>query len=170
MKRGIIFFVFLAVFLAGCTGAKPENLSVDAVLKLNENENMDDKDYMLEIYLNKELGNVMVYPLMQNLDHLSFDENESDIFYCPGSLTVDFYKDKEYIANALKTHNFDNVYDFSSLMAFQLPDEKEEYKLRVYFEGEVKETDKFYIIFLHKEKFNTWTKLIEIDTDIANAF
>lgn len=156
----------MATLLVSCSRVNPEDISVEATLKVNESERMYDRDYVLEISIDKEHGKTVIYPYMKNLTNMTFDEEEDDTYFNPEVIGTNL-EDEEFVLNELKKHNVSiDAFEFSSLIGFHIPEEKGEYKLRIYFEkkDDFESSDELYLIFLHKEDFNRWSKLIKVES------
>ncbi|MBM7569925.1 hypothetical protein [Aquibacillus albus] len=176
MKQAMVLFLIIVTFIIGCTKEQtpkinPEDVTIEAKLNINENERLSYKDYMLEIVIDKEFGENMIYPYMEGIGYMSFDSNEAkEAYYLPGSVGTSL-SDEEMVHNELRKNNIIDVTDdfqFSSLIGFYTPEDKGRYQLRMYFEKD-KNFDGFddmYLVYLHKEDDNKWSKLIEIESEI----
>ena len=74
MKKMLILFVIMQVFLLGCMQDRnekvtPEDVKIEATFMLNKNEYVSHKDYMVEMLIEKENGLGMIYPYMEGLHH-----------------------------------------------------------------------------------------------------
>lgn len=170
-------FVLMTVFLLGCmqdrnVKTSPEDVNIEATFMLNNNKQVSHKDYMVEMVIEKENGLGMVYPYMDGLHHtLSFDANEEEGYFTPGSLG---YNDSDVneVLSELKKNNVINDVPFSSFVGFHIPEETGTYKVRIYVQKDKNYSfenynfDNMHLIYIHKENRNEWAKLIKIQTDL----
>lgn len=155
--------------------ATPEDIHIEASLKRNLNPNMDHKDYMLEVYIDKKkYSQHMVYPYMPGLHFMSFDAKEDEGFFVPGSIGS-AGDDEIKVADTLNKHNIpkENLENgYMNFIGFWSPQEEGSHKLRMYFEADddFKFSDEMYLVYVHKEEgaFRQdlgWTKLVKVQAE-----
>ncbi|SDW37981.1 hypothetical protein [Paenibacillus sp. PDC88] len=65
---------------------KPDDVHVEAVLKIKSNSKMDHKVVMLEVLIDKnKYTQHMIYPYIPGLHSMSFDNNEENGYIVPTS-------------------------------------------------------------------------------------
>jgi hypothetical protein len=154
----------------------PEDISIEATFKLIENEKMAYKDIMVDVTVHQEKNsrNIMIFPVGQGLEGMTFDNGRDDGLFRPGSIGTG-YKYAEIAISELKKSNIIHELESnndSSLIGFHLPDEAGDYKLNIYFdEGEdFTGLDEMYLVYVHIEekafwKDVQWAKIVKIVGD-----
>ncbi|WP_407268462.1 DUF3221 domain-containing protein [Radiobacillus sp. PE A8.2] len=150
------------------------NVSIDAALTVNTNDDLDYKDYMLEVTVKKGQGNNITYPVMKGLFGMTFTDQEDDGYYIPTSIGTGGI-DEQIVVKALKRINIldKNVekYPYSGFIGFFTPEEAGTYKLRMYFNKseDFDPTEDMYLVYIHRSSgifgnnVNT-TKVVKVDT------
>ncbi|GIP58566.1 hypothetical protein [Paenibacillus woosongensis] len=153
----------------------PEDIFIEAVLKPNSNPNMDYKDYLLEVYIDKrKYSQHMIYPYISGLHSMSFDAKEDEGFFRPSSIGS-AGDDEVKVADALHKHNISQMnYDngYLDFIGFWSPPEQGKHKLKMYFEANdnFNSLEDMYLVYVHKEKgiFGQdlgWTKVVKIQAE-----
>lgn len=157
--------------------ASPEDIQIEATLKINENERMMDLgyDYMLEVVIDQKKDSPhIIYPYVEGLGRISISEKEDEGYYMPGSIgLVD--NDEQLVIQAFQDQQitFTEKDSSSFFIGFYFPKEAGVFKMRVYLQKEAnfRPSDPMYMAYVHKgEKGwgldDNWTKLIEIKSGL----
>lgn len=170
---GIIIIVSLvAIVIVAYSNIKPlatkEDITVEATLQINDTTNNTYKEYLMDINIikNKE-GHVAIYPYIDGLGMMTFNTQEKEGYFIPGSIGSDGVTEPIAI-NELKNNNL--IYDEKdvSLVGFWFPDEAGQYKARIYldkFDSFESIKDPVLVCVYIDEKFGrklTWAKIVPV--------
>jgi hypothetical protein len=153
--------------------ATPEDIHIEAVLKPVTNEKMDYKDYTLEVVIRKEKhSSHMIYPYIEGLGHLSFDSEEEEGFYLPGSVGSGA-GDEEMVREAFRNQGIPYKEDVISFVGFYSPDEAGVVKMRMYLQdwAGFEPSAPMYLTYVHRGERGygldkSWTKIVEIKSGL----
>jgi hypothetical protein len=158
------------------TKPKPEDILIEATLKINDNERLSYLDYMVDLVVHQEKDSQnMIFPFIRGLTNLTFDDKQEEGYFLPGAIwSAGAYE--PIVVEALKEQNIINnleSHNAGSMMGVYVPEEAGEYKLRMYLE----EAEGFsglrdmYVVYMHIEERTflpdiQWTKIVEIKSDV----
>ncbi|GAK40928.1 hypothetical protein TCA2_3419 [Paenibacillus sp. TCA20] len=173
-----IFIFALSAFLIESMEEeiKPDDVHVEAVLKIKSNSKMDHKVVMLEVLIDKnKYTQHMIYPYIPGLHSMSFDNNEENGYFVPTSIGVgpgDEQKVYDTLINQ-KIINSTIEKEQLGLIGFWSPQEAGVHKMRIYFRTaeDFNANNEMYLIYVHKAKglFGQdigWTKLIRVKSNL----
>ena len=131
----------------------PEDIKIEATLKENESENMQDKGYILEVVIDqKKDSQNMIYPYLEGLGNMSFDRKEEEGYFIPSSIGT-HGNDVAMIIKTLEENNIiekNKGFTSSSFIGFGVPKSAGNYKLKMYFDevDNFNASEKMYLIYV----------------------
>jgi hypothetical protein len=153
--------------------AIPEDIEIEAVLKPNKNEKMKHHDFVLEVTVHKKKDSQhLIYPYLEGLEGMSFDNKEEDGYYVPGSIGTS-NGDEVLVEQAFREKQLLYEAHKSSFIGFYSPAEAGVYKMRLYFREVENFTamDNMYLTYVHRGEKGfgldkSWTKIIKIKSEL----
>lgn len=132
----MIILIIVLIVIIWYKNIKPSvtdrNITVNAVLELNNTDVNDYKEYLLSISMTKHKDcNIAVYPYIDGLGQMAFSEKDKEEYYVPGSVGSHGVSETIAIKELKKKNIIDNGKDVS-LIGFWFPDNAGLYKARVY--------------------------------------
>lgn len=159
---------------AGYKSMKPsvneKDIAVEAILARNNTGVTNDKEYVLDISMNKNKDcQIIVYPYIEGLGAMAFNNVDDRLYYVPNNIGYDGLTEPVAVDELKKEGAVETGKDIS-LYGFWFPYNAGQYKTRVYLD----ETDSFkevknpvLVCVYTEEKLGkqfTWAKTVPINS------
>jgi hypothetical protein len=134
----IIVAIIISTIVISYKSIKPSasqrDIVVQGTLQLNNTGSNNYKEYLLSVNITKNKDcHIMMYPYVEGLANISFNEKEEEGYYNPGTVGSDGVT--EPIArNELKSNNIAVTSNEISLIGFWVPYEMGQYKAKIYLD------------------------------------